>query len=226
VGRIHSRGLQWMAAAGGAALVCAAFAAQASAAGTVVALWHMDETSGSTMRDSAGSADGTLHNVRLGQRGKSGNAYGFNGSSSYVSVSAAASASLNPGSANITITIYGKTTSVPARPDFDLIRKGAYGTGPGWKVELQPSGQASCGFGGTSGSAEVIGVGPSIADGRWHKVQCKKTGTAIKMTVDGASFSRSIRIGSISSGSQLIVGSSPTIDWYKGLLDEASVAIG
>jgi hypothetical protein len=72
----------------------------------------------------------------------------------------------------------------------------------------------------------VIGVGPSIADGRWHKVQCKKTGTAIKMTVDGASFSRSIRIGSISSGSQLIVGSSPTIDWYKGLLDEASVAIG
>src|SRR5437764_1462668 len=57
-----------------------------SATGTV-ALWHMDETSGTVMSDSVGGHTGTLHSVQLGQPGFLGTAFGFSGG--YVSVPSA-----------------------------------------------------------------------------------------------------------------------------------------
>ena len=41
-------------------------------------------------------------------------------------------------------------------------------------MEYQPSGQASCGFNGSSGYSEMT-AGPAINDGQWHTVQCVKT---------------------------------------------------
>jgi hypothetical protein len=108
-----------------------------------VALWHIDETSGTVMYDSVGGHNGTLSNVQTGLPGFSGFAYGFNGSSSYVSVPSADN--LNPGSADITITIHIKTTGTPppSPADWDLIRKGLYTTTGGeYKMEFQQSGQA------------------------------------------------------------------------------------
>src|SRR5918911_5770328 len=95
--------------------------------GTAVALWHMNEASGTTMHDSVGGHDGTLVDVMLGVSGKSASAYHFNGTSSYAYVPVSAAKGLDPGSATIKIAIFVRTTHVPARPDFDLIRKGAYG---------------------------------------------------------------------------------------------------
>ena len=77
----------------------------------LVALWHMDETSGTTMADAVGGHTGTLHSVALGQPGFVGTAFGFNGSSSYVSVPTASD--LNPGASTITVTIRLKTTTAP-----------------------------------------------------------------------------------------------------------------
>ena len=81
----------------------------------VVSLWHMDETSGTTMVDSVGTNHGTLHSVTTGLPGFLGSAYGFNGVAGYVSVPS--SGSLNPGSSNFSFTVHIKTTSVPATPD-------------------------------------------------------------------------------------------------------------
>src|SRR5207248_675430 len=67
----------------------------------LVALWHMDETSGSVMHDSIAGHDGTAFSVALGQPGFLGTAFGFNGTSSYVSVPSASD--LNAGSLDITI---------------------------------------------------------------------------------------------------------------------------
>jgi hypothetical protein len=184
------------------------------AAGTtqpnLVALWHMDETSGTVMRDSARTHSGTLHSVALGQPGFAGTAYGFNGSSSYVSVPSASD--LNPGSANITITIRMKASAVPAKPDWDLIRKGYYTTAGGeYKVEYQPTGQATCGFKGSAGYAELT-TGPALNDNRWHTIQCVKTSTAIRLIVDGQTFSKTANVGSIANtepvpiGARLVVG--------------------
>jgi hypothetical protein len=191
-----------------------------------LALWHMDETSGTVMHDAVGSHNGALHTVQLGLPGFSGMAFGFNGSSSYVSVPSASD--LNPGSANITFTIHLKTTGTPpASPDdWDLFRKGLYTTGGGeYKLELVRTGQASCGFEGTGGYAELV-AGPAINNGQWHTVSCVKTSTAIQVVVDGQAFSKAAKIGSIANTSSVVIGARPGSDWYKGQLDEASIQIG
>lgn len=194
-----------------------------STQGGLVALWHMDETSGTVMKDSINSHDGALHSVQLGLPGSSGTAYGFTGSS-YVSVPSAGD--LNPGSANVTITIRLKSTSVPATPDWDLIRKGYYTTPGGeYKTEYQPSGQASCGFKGSAGYAELI-AGPALSNGSWHTVQCVKTSSAIKLVVDGQRFSKAATVGSIANTDTVPIGARPGSEFYKGSLDEASIQVG
>jgi hypothetical protein len=193
----------------------------------IVAQWHMNETSGTTMVDSAGAHDGALHGpVQLGLPGVSGTAFGFNGSSTYVDVPS--TADLNPGSANITFTIHLQTTGTPppAPADWDLFRKGLYTTnGAEYKMEFQQSGQASCGFEGTGGYAELA-AGPAINDGQWHTISCVKTSTAIQVVVDGQVFSKAANVGSITNNSDVVIGARPGSDWYKGQLDEASIQIG
>jgi hypothetical protein len=192
----------------------------------LVALWHMDETSGTTMFDSVGSHNGTLHSTQVGLPGFTGTAFAFNGSSSYVDVPS--TADLNPGSADITFTIHLKTSGTPPPPpaDWDVFRKGLYTTGGAeWKMEFQQTGQASCGFEGTGGYAELA-AGPAINDGQWHTISCVKTSTAIQVVVDGQAFSKAASIGSIANTTDVAIGARPGSDWYQGQLDEASVKIG
>jgi Concanavalin A-like lectin/glucanases superfamily len=192
----------------------------------LVALWHMDETTGTTMFDSVAAHNGTLHSVQLGGAGSSGTAYGFNGSSSYVDVLSAVD--LNPGSANISFTIHVKTSGTPpaAPADWDLIRKGLSTTAGGeYKMELQQTGRVSCGFKGTAGQADMV-AGPAINDGHWHSVSCMRTSSAIKLAVDGQVFSKAANVGSIANTSHVVIGARPGSDWYKGQLDEASIHIG
>jgi Concanavalin A-like lectin/glucanases superfamily/Ig domain of plant-specific actin-binding protein len=192
----------------------------------VVALWHMDETSGATMFDSAGTHNGTLHSTQMGLPGFTGTSYGFNGSSSYVDVPS--TDDLNPGNADITFTIHFKSagTAPPPPADWDIFRKGLYTTHGGeWKMEFQQSGQASCGFKGTGGYAELV-AGPKINDGRWHTISCVKTSTAIQVVGDGQAFSKAATLGSITNTTDVAIGARPGSDWYAGQLDEASVQIG
>ena len=195
-------------------------------ASSTVALWHMDETSGTTMFDSAGQNNGTLtSSVTLGQPGFTGFAYGFDGSSSYVSVPSADS--MNPGSANFSFTIALKTTGTPPPPpeDWDLIRKGDITTQGGeYKMEFQNSGQASCGFKGSS-YAEIQ-AGPALNDGNWHTITCVKTASDIELIVDGQTFSTPATVGSISNTAPVLIGTHPGADWYQGSLDEAAISIG
>jgi hypothetical protein len=185
----------------------------------------MNETSGTTMFDAVGADNGTDHDVQLGLTGFSGTAYGFNGTSSYVSVPSAAD--LNPNDANITVKIDLKTTGTPPPPpdDWDLIRKGNYTSWGEYKMELQQSGQISCGFKGIDGYAELT-AGPAVNDGHWHTLKCTKTATAIEVVVDGQTFSKQASLGSISNSRPLVIGAHPDSDWYSGRLDEASLQFG
>jgi hypothetical protein len=162
--------------------------------------------------------------VALGLPGYLGTAFGFNGSSSYASVPTASD--LNPGSSNITITIHLKTTSAPATPDWDLIRKGKSTTiGGEFKMEYQPSGQASCGFKGSVDHSELI-AGPALDDGKWHTVQCVKTSAAIKVVVDGQTFSKAADVGSVANDAPVVIGARPGSEFFNGSLDEASIQVG
>lgn len=198
-------------------------AAPARAAPTLVARWKMDETSGTVMRDSVAGHNGTLHSVVVGRPGFKGTAYGFTGSS-YVSVPS--TGDLNPGSANITISMHLNATRVPASPDWDLIRKGLYDTSGGeFKMEYQPSGQASCGFKGSAGYSELI-AGPALNNGQWHVVRCVKTSSTIQLFVDGQTFSQAASVGSIANSESVVVGARPGSDFFNGSLDQASIHIG
>ena len=114
-----------------------------------------------------------------------------------------------------------------ATPDWDLIRKGKYTTTGGeFKMEYQPSGQASCGFKGSSSYSELI-TGPALNDGKWHTVQCVKTSSAIKLIVDGQTFSKSATVGAIANTDPVLIGAhSSGSEVFNGSLDEASIQIG
>jgi hypothetical protein len=184
----------------------------------------MDETAGTVMRDTIGRHNGTLSGVALGAPGFAGTAYRFNGS---AVVSVPSARALNPGNANITITIRLNTTSVPAIPDWDLIRKGLFTSAGGeYKVEYQPSGQATCGFVGSTGITRELTAGPALNDGRWHTVQCTKTASSIVLVVDGQPFTMAGAVGSISNSAAMAVGARPGSEFFQGLLDEASVSVG
>ena len=214
-----------LGAAAVTALGLALNAQPAFAVSVTVAQWHMNEKSGSVMTDSAGNNNGTLHSVTVGQPGSRGTAYEFNGNSSYVTVPSVPA--LNPGSRNVRVTIRVNTTSTPATPDFDLIRKGYYYSSSGgeWKVEYQPSGQATCGFKGSTGYAELT-AGPSVADGAWHTITCVKTASYIRLMVDGTRFTQTAALGSITNSDAVVLGAYPGAEFFPGRLDEAVISYG
>lgn len=191
--------------------------------------WHMDEASGSSMLDSTGHHPGTLKSVKLRAAGDPAFAtagasfgYTFNGTSAKVTIPNASD--LNPQNDDVHIAFSMRTTKVPATPDYDLFRKG---TSPQqlFKVELQPNGQVSCGFKGSS-SSTTLQAGPDVHDGAWHRIGCAKTATSVILTVDGKSFTKSKRIGSISNTANMIVASHGSGEFYPGDMDELVYQIG
>ena len=215
-----------------AAIGVGLLATPAYAAPTPAAVWGMNETSGSVMNDGSGHANnGTLKNIALGVPGVAGTGYGFNGTTSRVIVKN--SASLNPGLADITITVHVATTTLPA-PDADLVRKGYQATtGGDYKVEIVNVGgvaEARCYFRGTTKSYQKTVPVANLLNGAYHTIICQKTATSVNMTVDGKVYKKATTIGSISNTSALILGAyssgSKSGDWFKGSMDEVSITIG
>jgi hypothetical protein len=223
-----------MVVAGAAMPVLGLGAGVANASVSTVAMWHMDETSGSTMNDSSGHGNnGTLTNISLGQSGLKGNAYSFNGSSSKVTVPN--SSNLNPGTSALTLTVNIKFSVKPSGSvgDYDIIRKGLSSDPGDYKLEILGTGKASCHWKGTSGSTpDTMAGGPDLSDNQWHKVVCKrKGGNKEQLIIDGTvEWTQSVNLGSISNSAVLTLGAktsgSGCCDWYKGLMDEVSVKVG
>jgi len=216
---------------GGAAVVASLPTALASAAGSApvtVAVWHMEDT-GQTMHDSSGNGhDGTLTGVTTGRAGVSGNGFGFFGSPSRVAVPS--SPSLNAGSSTLTVTVHVNLPKAPttAIGDFDLVRKGLASTSGGdWKVEIMPSGQASCTAVGSSGAATVT-AGRQMANNKWHTIVCAMNTGSVRLTVDGHLVASQVKpIGTISNSDYLTLGAKISNgDQYKGVMDEVSLAVG
>jgi Concanavalin A-like lectin/glucanases superfamily len=185
----------------------------ASAAG-FGASWQMNEKTGPAVDSSGNGNDGTLH----GGITRTGSGYRFDGSSGYVSVPN--SASLNPGSGAITITVKFALNGnpSPSGADYDLVRKGLSTTAGGdYKMEVLSSGAALCLFRG-SRSAEVRG-GTNLGSGT-HTVKCVKTSSSVKLIVDGVTkASKAVSAGSISNTKPVILGAKPGDDWTDGLID-------
>ncbi len=206
----------------GAAVMVAAASLTANqspaSAATIGANWQMNETSGTVMHDSSGNGnDGTLHNVAL-----NGSAYGFNGTSSYVSVPN--SASLNPGTLNVRLSATVKINSLPtAGNDYDIVRKGLAGTKGGeYKLEVLASGTALCRFEGASGAVTVQSTA-KIAPGAFHTIRCTKAAKQVTLVVDGATKQVAAAVGAISNTSALYIAAKPGDDFLNGYLNQVSI---
>lgn len=215
----------------GSALVAAGLTigvATAAVASSQVAVWNMSDT-GSKMTDSSGHGHtGSLANVRTGQPGYSGTGFGFFSHPSYVVVPNATD--LNPGTSTFSFTVHVKFSSRPSSSvgDYDVLRKGLSSTdGGSYKLEILRAGNAYCNFRGSSAEGSVSS-GSNLANNAWHTLTCTRTSSAVKLTVDGKSYSKSVKTGSISNTGPLYIGakSSGGADQYTGYLDSASVSKG
>lgn len=196
---------------------------------SVVGLWHLDEVNGPTAFDSSGLGnDGAISGpVTLGVPGQTNTAYSFV-PKSVITVPDAPD--LRPVTANITISYWLMATVPPPRADYDIFVKGSKATRSSSgeiKIELQPNGQASCGFWGGLGGKQLQ-MGPSnLFDGQWHQVTCQRTGNQIVETVDGVSFSVTKATGAITVTDSIRIGAhTGGGDWYRGVLDEVVYSIG
>jgi hypothetical protein len=203
----------------------------------VVALWHMDDT-GTTMVDSVGGHNGTLHNVATGLSGSLGTAFGFNGTNSYAFVpqSDALSAVDNDVTVSIRLRVSpGNAPDAAAEDDWDVIRSaGQYADGDEYKVEYDPDRTVRCAFKGNAGYREVFSdPAKPLDDGAWHTIKCVKTQTQVKTIVDGVTTSGAANIGTIVITKGIIIAAHPSTsatsgasEWFNGELDEASIAFG
>ena len=206
-----------------------ALTASTAAGASPTAIWHMDETSGSTMKDSSGHGhNGTLKNIKLGVAGVGGTkGYGFNGKSSVIIVPDAPD--LDAGTADMVVTVHVAFTEAP-EDDYDLIRKGLTSTkGGDWKIEIvNVSGKsiARCYLKGSGGSWQKT-TGPDLADGKYHTITCEKHATTVSMSIDGTVWKSTKSLGTMGNAAPLSIGAKAEGgDWYEGSMDEVSIVNG
>lgn len=199
-------------------------------AASVVGLWHLNERPGATraVDSSAYHNHGQVLRAKPGVPGVAATAYRF-GLPSVVKVPDAPS--LDPGTAPIAISIWLRTTARVG--DWNLLQKGRIDTAGGnYKIEIAPrnggaQGAARCYFRGSAGTVLLAG-GPDVSDGRWHHVVCTRSGSTVRLQVDGTVLTRSGATGSISNATPLTIGAKGTkgADQYLGDLDEVQMTIG
>lgn len=230
---------KWRGAAigiGVAALVAQAWGAPVASAATVaVAVWNMDETSGTTMLDNSGKGNnGTTYNVT-----RTGDAYLFDPAAP-SKVVVPDSPSLNPGNIAFSYSVVVKSDKVPASgTDYDVLRKGISSTSGGeYKLEIvyvNGQGRAFCLVKDSTGTSATIKGTTNVTDGQAHTLTCAKTSTGLTLRVDSLTpRTKTVTggLGSISNGKPLVLGAkTPTVtgtagDWNNGAMLRARISIG
>jgi hypothetical protein len=191
--------------------------------------WQMDETSGQMIDSSGNNNNGTPKDVV-----RTGSAYVFNGSTSYVAVPDAGS--LDPQGKDIKLTARIRVNGQALDDDsYDIVRKGLAGRpGGDYKMEIKRAadptvGKLHCLFKGDGGTVDKV-ARRDIVDGNWHTLECIKTSTSVMARVDGKSGStKAGSAGSIANGSAVMVGAKtadPLDDVFDGSMDFVSIEIG
>src|ERR671919_2245029 len=191
--------------------------------------WQMDETSGQMIDSSGNNNNGT---PKDGVR--TGSAYVFNGSTSYVLVPD--SDSLDPQGKDIKLTARIRVNGQALDDDsYDIVRKGLAGRpGGDYKMEIKRAadptvGKLHCLFKGDGGTVDKV-ARHDIVDGNFHTLECIKTSTSVVARVDGKGGStKAGSAGSISNASNVMVGAKtadPLDDVFDGSMDFVSIEIG
>lgn len=217
---------------GAACAAVALFASNAQAAPTLTAQWRLDMPTGGIAYDRwAPFNNGRIvGKVTPGVAGVYGYAYRFFGG--FVRVPD--SPTLDPGAKPFAWTVHIKAPANLSVGDYNISQKGHH-TSPGghFKMELGGSlqrgvGVPRCAFVDAGGNGAVVKATTDVADGRWHRVTCTKTSTAVSIYVDGVvRGNTNVRLGSISNSSPLVFGAKDDgTAHFTGDLDHITMTIG
>jgi hypothetical protein len=142
-------------------------------------------------------------------------------------------AALNPGSRPLR---YGASVLLDPGDTSDgqnVLQKGYSAEGSQYKLQIDGrAGRPSCALVGvTERTIHLAVAGPTVADGTWHAVECRRDGATLTVLIDGTAHgSTRIPAGlSIDIDQPLSIGAKGAYDdndQYRGLLDDAWIAIG
>ncbi len=231
-----------------AGIVMASMASPAWAALLTAADWQMnetDETSGQMLDSSGNNNNGTPKNVVQGVKedidgdGQDESTYDFNGLTTPASrVEVPDADGLDPKDNDITLTARVRVGDDAAHQmdddSYDIVRKGFVTTDGGdYKMEIKRTadptvGKLHCFFRGDQASVKKV-ARPDIVDGRWHTLECVKTGTSVVAKVDGRSFTQTGSAGSVDNAINVMVGAKTVDprpdDMFDGEMDFVSIDI-
>ena len=141
-------------------------------------------------------------------------------------------ADLDPGNRPFRFGATIKATESQIGVGANVMQKGVAGTGSQWKLQIGRRGKASCVLIGR-GSARSYMVKSSVRvnDGRWHVIQCRRSGSSLSVVVDNApSGAVSIPANlSISNALPMRVGGrnlNARSDQFGGALDDVVATLG
>lgn len=209
-----------------------------SAAPVLVAQYEFDETGGTVLNDSVGSADGTATDVSFVTSGISsgtfGNAGSFNGTSSQVSFgSGSHPASFDLGTNEFTISGWFKMPLNDQDLNLTVARSAASYSNGGWAFEIGRSSRSYAGklfftLGGSDYKQVMSNV--RLDDDRWHFVSVSRSGDLITMYIDNILQSASetasaSTTGTAPSATESFFGRYGSL-YYPGQLDAWSIYTG
>jgi hypothetical protein len=141
-------------------------------------------------------------------------------------------ADLNPGARPLA---YGATVRLARSQTTagqNVLQKGYSAAGSQYKLQIDGrAGQPSCVLVGTRTGIKLVRSAVTVADGAWHTVQCRRSGTTFRILVDGVTRGQIAVPASLSvvNGRPLSIGGKgvyPDNDQFRGHLDDVFVRIG
>jgi hypothetical protein len=150
-----------------------------------------------------------------------------------VVLQAGSVADLNPGTAPI---IFGASVRLSRKQTTDgqnVVQKGYSTGGSQYKLQIDgAAGKPSCAMvGDHSPRIHRVKSSVTVADGRWHKIECRRVGTLLGIFVDGVPRGAvGVPQGlSVANAAPLSLGGKggyQNNDQFQGILDDVWVAVG
>jgi Concanavalin A-like lectin/glucanases superfamily len=146
---------------------------------------------------------------------------------------AAGDADLNPGTRPFRWGASVSVTRAQVAGSSNVMQKGIASTDSQWKMQIGAThGRAQCVVVGRgSATAYVVRSTVAVADGKWHRIECRRAGVALTVSVDGVNRGR-IAVPSalsIANTLPLRVGGpnfNTSSDMYHGYLDDVYATLG
>jgi hypothetical protein len=221
----------------------AAPVSRAATGWTLVARYGFDGARGGLITDESGNGHtlrlitgngGTVSMVRHG----AGRALRFPAKCAaprrcpHAALQSPSAGALNPGTRPISYGAKVLLDRSQTSKGQNVVQKGYSATSSQYKLQVDGvAGRASCVLVGARPGIKLVTSTVSVADGRWHTVECRRTATALTVLVDGAvRGNRAIAADlSVANDRPLSIGAKGAYsdnDQFQGILDDVWVRIG